>query len=962
MVRPGKFWALGSKWVNGIEVSLQDPRLYRALTLPNQLQVLLVSDTKTEKAAAAMAIQVGHQSDPAEIPGLAHFLEHMLFLGTEKYPDETSYKKYLSAHGGRGNAYTSATDTNFYFEVGPAHLHGALDRFSQFFVAPLFTPSATEREMNAVDAENAKNYQNDARRLFQLGKSLANPAHPYHKFGTGNLHTLGHHPKTLGLDIRQELLTFYNRHYSANVMKLVVYGKEDLNTLEDWATSLFSPVVDKNLSPHVTGDAHPYEAAQQGRRIAVKPVKDLRTLELAFPLPSLRGQYLTKPQRVLSHLLGHEGPGSLLAHFKALGYANTLSAGVTKDFADWAQFNIKITLTPLGAENYAAITQACFHYLNVIRAAPPAVLASHFDEEQTLAMLTFRFRNAERPIDYVPWLTSNMQKFPIGHVISGPSILDSYDDALVRSLLALMTPERMRLTVVDQLLDTTSVEPWLHAPYTDEPLSLAFLDQCYTPLSDDAAVALHLPSPNPFIPHVFDLVPPTTSGVRVVRDDPAGRVWLHQGNTFEKPKTSVDIKWYIPSAYASPAHTVWTELFVACVKDQIAHELYDADVAGMHVGVTNTIAGVTLHVDGYSETLPLVLRRAVAILTDTAALEQTFPRLLEKLVRGYANAALEEPHQWASHVRQHVLLQPKWTVQEKLAAATQDNADLFLTHANALFGSAYMEAFCYGNVNEATALVMLADVERSVGAGRATHNGVVPARHVRLVGNHTVRERNQNPANPNAATHVVYQLGEESTELRAQTALLAHLVKVPCFSQLRTQEQLGYIVSSGQQVAHGVVSFYVTVQSNKHSPVHLQARIDAFAAAFCDHLAELPVDQFQKHKDAVVAQLLEAPKTYDQESGRLWGEIAAETYEFDRRTNVASAVRVVRIEEIARLFESAIADPTTRHRLSIQIVAPTDTTTALVDDDVTITDIAAFKRRQSLFPARQKRTSGLAKL
>ncbi|RHY91232.1 hypothetical protein DYB37_000502 [Aphanomyces astaci] len=217
-MRPSAFWSRGgSKWCNGIEVSLQDSRLYRAFTLPNCLEVLLVSDAASEKAAAAMAVQVGHQSDPADIPGLAHFLEHMLFLGTEKFPDETSYKKYLSAHGkfalpcswdaydaagGRSNASTSAVDTNYYFDVGPAHLHGALDRFAQFFVAPLFTPSATEREMKAVDAENAKNYQNDARRLYQLSKSLANPLHPFHKFGTGNLHTLGHRPQTLGLDIR----------------------------------------------------------------------------------------------------------------------------------------------------------------------------------------------------------------------------------------------------------------------------------------------------------------------------------------------------------------------------------------------------------------------------------------------------------------------------------------------------------------------------------------------------------------------------------------------------------------------------------------------------------------------------------------------------------------------------------------------------------------------------------------
>jgi len=196
-------WSQASRLCNGIEVSAQDTRLYKAITLSNQLQVLLISDKDTEKAAAAMAVRVGHQSDPNEIPGLAHFLEHMLFLGTEKYPDESSYKKFLSSHGGRSNAFTSATDTNFYFDIGPSYLQGALDRFSQFFIAPLLTPSATEREMKAVDSEHSKNLQNDSRRLFQLGKCLASKDHPYHKFGTGNLETLMMNPKELGIDVRK---------------------------------------------------------------------------------------------------------------------------------------------------------------------------------------------------------------------------------------------------------------------------------------------------------------------------------------------------------------------------------------------------------------------------------------------------------------------------------------------------------------------------------------------------------------------------------------------------------------------------------------------------------------------------------------------------------------------------------------------------------------------------------------
>ena len=148
--------------------SEEDKRNYRGLELNNGLKVLLISDPTTDKSAAALDVHIGSMSDPRQLPGLAHFCEHMLFLGTEKFPDENEYSKFLSQHGGSYNAFTSSDHTNYYFDVSPDNLDGALDRFSQFFCAPLFTESATEREVNAVNSEHEKNIPNDTWRIDQI--------------------------------------------------------------------------------------------------------------------------------------------------------------------------------------------------------------------------------------------------------------------------------------------------------------------------------------------------------------------------------------------------------------------------------------------------------------------------------------------------------------------------------------------------------------------------------------------------------------------------------------------------------------------------------------------------------------------------------------------------------------------------------------------------------------------------
>jgi len=66
------------------------------VVLPNALECLLISDPDTDKAAASMSVSVGYFCDPDGLEGLAHFLEHMLFYTSEKYPVEDSYSKYIA--------------------------------------------------------------------------------------------------------------------------------------------------------------------------------------------------------------------------------------------------------------------------------------------------------------------------------------------------------------------------------------------------------------------------------------------------------------------------------------------------------------------------------------------------------------------------------------------------------------------------------------------------------------------------------------------------------------------------------------------------------------------------------------------------------------------------------------------------------------------------------------------------
>ena len=161
---------------------LTDQSEYRVITLNNSLRVLLISNNETTTSAAAVDVYVGSFYD-GDIEGLAHFCEHMLFLGTEKYPDEAAYSTYLTINGGPPpNAYTAPEYTNYYFSVNSDKLEGALDHLAQLFVSPLFNESGVDREKNAVDSEYQlyKSFPDEIDYL--VAKGVADPVTPFSRY------------------------------------------------------------------------------------------------------------------------------------------------------------------------------------------------------------------------------------------------------------------------------------------------------------------------------------------------------------------------------------------------------------------------------------------------------------------------------------------------------------------------------------------------------------------------------------------------------------------------------------------------------------------------------------------------------------------------------------------------------------------------------------------------------------
>ena len=150
-----------------------ETRIFDTVILKNGIKTVYVYDKDIDKTTVTVSVNIGSYSNPTDFQGLAHFLEHMLFLGSKKYPDEKYYNNNIKKYGGFSNAWTNMFETVYYFSVFNDGVEHLMDIFSRFFIDPLFNEDAVQREINAVNSEHQKNINDDNWREHQTIKNLA---------------------------------------------------------------------------------------------------------------------------------------------------------------------------------------------------------------------------------------------------------------------------------------------------------------------------------------------------------------------------------------------------------------------------------------------------------------------------------------------------------------------------------------------------------------------------------------------------------------------------------------------------------------------------------------------------------------------------------------------------------------------------------------------------------------------
>ncbi|XP_011075245.1 insulin-degrading enzyme-like 1, peroxisomal isoform X1 [Sesamum indicum] len=940
-----------------------DKREYRRIVLQNNLQVLLIRDSETDKCAASMDVRVGSFSDPEGLEGLAHFLEHMLFYASEKYPLEDSYSKYISEHGGSTNAFTSSEHTNYYFDVNPDCFEEALDRFAQFFIKPLMSADATTREIKAVDSENQKNLLSDVWRMNQLQKHLSVKDHPYHKFSTGNWDTLEVRPKERGMDTREELLRFYNENYSANLMHLVIYTKDGLDKSEILVRSKFQDILNTDRSC-ISFTGQPCDSESLQILVKAVPIKQGHKLRFVWPItPGIR-HYKEGPSRYLGHLIGHEGEGSLFYILKKLGWATSLSAGESDWTYEFSFFKVVIDLTDAGHEHFEDIVALLFKYIHLLQQSGPCQWI--FDELAAICETSFHYQDKIRPIDYVVNVAFNMQFYAPKDWLVGSSLPSKFNPEKIQSALKELSPYNVRIfwesTKFEGLTDST--EPWYGTAYSVERLPGSTIEEWIkkAPKED-----LRLPGANVFIP--TDLSLKTVSGQInlpvLLRKTPYSRLWFKPDTAFSTPKAYVKIDFNCPVSGNSPESEVLTEIFTRLLMDYLNEYAYDAQVAGLYYGVTNTDYGFQVTVVGYNHKLKILLETVVHQIANFEVKPDRFAVIKELITKEYQNMKFQQPYQQAMYYCSLILQDQTWPWTDELEVLPHLEAENLVKFYPLMLSRTFLECYAAGNIEPNEAESMIQQIEDIFFRGSNPLSQALFAsqymtnRIIKLERgiNYFYSAQGLNPSDENSALIHYIQVHQDDFRLNVILQLFALIAKQPAFHQLRSVEQLGYITVLLQRNDSGVRGVQFIIQSNVKGPGQIELRVESFLKMFETKLSEMPSDEFKSNVNALIEMKLEKHKNLREESVFYWREISDGTLKFDRREREVEELKRVSQKELIDFFNEYIkVGALQKKSLSVRVYGNLHSSEQQVDNsqpvessNVQIEDIFSFRRSRPLY-------------
>lgn len=888
-----------------------DNRSYETFVLNNGLRVFLIIDKDSTVSATSLNVNIGSMYDTVD--GIAHFLEHMLFMGSTKYPEEDHFMKFITMHGGSTNAFTSHDNTCYYFTINNDGFKECLDIFAQFFISPLLNEDAIQREINAVHSEHQKNLTSDDWREFQLLKIQCHSNHPFSKFSTGSLETLKipH--------IHQELKRFYNGTYTSDKMILTVFTNSRDTIIRD-ITKIFSKIPRRQISI----DPKCGILLTTNKIIKYLPVKDRDKVTIVWEIPSFSDDPKKSPIPFLLEILNNQTENSLYSHLSGNLWVSRLDVDLLAAIRDRAIIHITIKLMNNAINYVGTVVNTVFTYIEMlIERIENNELIDVYNDMMTMKSISFKYAEKIGPEDLITMIPECITSMKIDprEVLIIPYLGARYDDIkdnLIQTLKH-MIPKNSLVFVSSRLFKDK-----LHLYEKMYGANYSLINNVIFEGEVDRS-SLKFPIKNPFIPNNADnivLIEKTDDPIpkRIDYQIPYICAFYQFNSSCKVPKTDVIIKIHLPEIMQSVNNYVSMVLYINTSILELNDKLYQAKGTECYGGISIDGNNVYIQFIGFTSIIYKVIEIIIKKLQAYSITDKFFTTISENLKRKLTNVIYIPPYAKAELVTRKHLAYQYYDYKDSLGVIDKIDRYTALKHVRNIFNKGSVDIFVCGNQDRKLLDKIVKLTSR--------FNIEIPIRpsieSIRDLHTDIIIQDIENPDDKNSAVCYAFRLfsgriGDQNWERKyCLSKVLNSIIGHEYFDQLRTREQLGYIASSKLLNLDDpyMKSTYLTfiVQSDK-KPEYLIHRTDLFIDSMHDHIKNMTNEDFNNYIDG--SEFKNPFTRLSELASYNFAQIDDGRYIYNKRDILYDTMRSVRKDELLKFYEDQLLN--SRDRLVVGI-------------------------------------------
>jgi protease-3 len=922
---------------NEIVKSPIDKREYASIVLDNQLEIMLVSDPSIEKSAAAISVAVGSLQEPKEFGGLAHYLEHMLFLGTKSFPIVGNYGEFVSRNGGSQNAYTQLDHTNYMVAVNNDAYDEALSRFSGFFYEATLDESYADKERNAVHSEWTMKGPNDWVILQQLNGLTLNPEHPISQFNWGNLDSLVDKENN---KLHTALVNMYNTYYSANLMKGAMISNLPITDMKKLAKQHFGNIPNKN-TPRPEMSVAVAKPEHLKKVIHYIPQTEMKQLRINFVIENNAHQFAVKPNGYVNYLLSNEMPGTLASALRDAGLSDAVYSNYDADeYGNAGSFTLYIDLTETGVQNRDKVMGAVLNYLALLR--EKGVNPRYFKEIKQSLSNSFRFKEKTNDYNYAMKIAADLQHTPAEYVLSSAYEYQRFVPQVIQAVLDQLTLDNARIFYIDKEQQGELGMQYFAGKYNVHDINTE-LEKKWQQLSTQ--FTLTLPRANSLLPESFDLVMAKYTGKPMQLLEKQGHT-IHLGHSalFKQPKGRVLLDLNSGLTKSTAKNHVLADLLDRGLGQTLTELQSEASAAGMGLS-TSLSNGLSLSASGFTDKQGMLLASALKQILDFDVSDSELANLKASFKADIQSS------------KRQILLNQLFPKFRQVANLDEYSDEALLAEVDNIFPSeitafrdqllkqANLRVFAFGNYSDQQ-VMLLSDLVL----------GQLPEER-------QVSEVYQSPLlQPELGKIYSWQEDVDMTDIGlidaylaprndldlAAARVLSQIIRPALFKQIRTEEQLGYAVGFFGQTFREQMLVAYYIQSPAKGLAEVDERIALFRKGFTKQLAAVSAEEFATTKNSVLITLTQPSKNLTEEMGEFTGDWRDQQWQFDSRERLIAAVEKVTLDNVLNLH-NRIEEGKEFGQVLIQMRGTKFADKAFIDPEGTIkiTDIDSFHKQLS---------------